>query len=176
MRGDLTPFKRSLARRVQRFRKPLLKLNVCGLLLGLAGLLVNPSFANEVVGKVTVIKGIVTAKVGAQPKCLLTPGAGVYLQDQLETHDDSFVVIQMRDNTKLTMRPGQVLQVETYQNRSTQQERDSTLVINKLRELSGLMGRSRPAEVNEKSTATIGIRGPITTSQECTDRIFSSKP
>lgn len=137
------------------------------ILFAFIGIQITQVFAHDMVGKVILLKGVVTAKVDGQPACRLSKGADIYLQDELETHNDGFLVIKLNNNRKLTMQPGSILQVQADDKAP---EQASNAVKNALRNLSGLIGQSRPVARNETRTTTIGIRGPLAVLPECTDR------
>ena len=63
------------------------------------------SLSVPAVGKVILLKGIVTANSQHRSLTALAKGSEIYLHDRIETAASSFVVIRMNDGGKLTLRP-----------------------------------------------------------------------
>lgn len=135
----------------------------------LALMVISPvASANQVVGSVTLLKGVVTAQAANDALRTLAKGSDVYLSDQLETSRDSFVVIGMNDGGKITLRPETVLQVISYSEEAGREEEKMKLVKGGLRAISGAIGRARPEAVQlETRTTTIGIRGTDFLAYDC---------
>lgn len=133
----------------------------------------STSFAHDVVGKVSLLTGAVTAKYENQPRCLLAAGSNVFLQDQLETQQDSFVVIKMNDSRKLTLKPFSHLNVRVYEHTKEQPAKPETgyaaMAKNGLRNVSELVGHSQPV-TKEMVATTIGIRGMERNLKNCIGR------
>ncbi len=122
----------------------------------------------QIIGEVSLVKGVVTAQSAIQAIRTLAKGSEVYLKDQIETAKDSFVVIKMADGGKLTLRPETQLLVQAYNQTAGQEEEKLKLIKGGLRALSGLIGRTRPASVKlETRTTTIGIRGTDYVVRDC---------
>lgn len=123
-----------------------------------------------VVGKVSLLKGVVTAETQGQATRLLAKGSEVFLKDRIETSEDSFVVVKMADNGKLTLRPETVLEVQSYSQVPGKEQERLKLIKGGLRVLTGLIGQSRPDAVKmETRTTTIGIRGTDYIIRDCVD-------
>ncbi|MEE9448057.1 MAG: FecR family protein [Arenicellales bacterium] len=134
-----------------------LQILVCFCLLGIFPTL---SHAQTVVGKVSLLKGVVTAQSVDQALRTLAKGSEILLSDELETSQDSFVVIKMSDGGKITLRPNTILQVLAYSEKPGAEEEKMKLVKGGLRAITGAIGHARPEAVKfEARTTTIGIRG-----------------
>ena len=129
--------------------------------------LASPLWANDAVGKVTLIKGEVTAQLADQPRCLLLLGSEIFLQDKLVSYTDAYVVIKMNDNSKLTMRPESELQVRSQSENTSGYYLAS--IKKGLRAVSDIIGQSEPNST-ESRTTTIGIRGPVVALKDCGTR------
>lgn len=123
-------------------------------------LLVAKAQAQLAVGEVSLVKGVVTANSAAHGLRTLDRGSEVFVEDEIETAQDSFVVVVMRDQGKLTLRPNTRLQVQAYNQQPGQEEERLKLIKGGLRAVTGLIGKARPDAVKlETRTTTIGIRG-----------------
>lgn len=153
-----------------RALKGLIKLSgLCLLGLVLFGIALD-AVAREVVGNVTLLKGVVTAQADDKTLRTLAKGSEIFLSDQLETSRDSFVVIKMTDGGKFTLRPETVLQVIAYSQEPGKEEEKMRLLKGGLRAITGAIGHIRPDAVKmETRTTTIGIRGTDYVIHDCLD-------
>lgn len=124
-------------------------------------LLIQPSSAQEsAIGQVSLVKGVVTADSQTHGLRILDKGSQVYVHDEIETAENSFVVVAMSDQGKLTLRPDSKLLVQVYNAKVGQEQERLKLLKGGLRAVSGLIGKARPEQVKlETRTTTIGIRG-----------------
>lgn len=133
--------------------------------------LVSPLFAqSQTVGTVSLLKGVVTAQTEGQAVRILARGSDIFLLDQLETSEDSFVVVKMSDNGKMTLRPNTILKVQAYNQSPGKEQESMKLIKGGLRILTGLIGQRRPESVKmETRTTTIGVRGTDYIVRDCVD-------
>ena len=116
--------------------------------------------AADVVGAVILAKGVVTASGPETPARTLAKGSEVHHGETIVTASDSFVVVKMRDDSKVTLRPRSEVTLEAYSEEPGKEEALFNLVKGGLRALSGSIGKKRPESYRvETSIATIGIRG-----------------
>jgi len=127
-----------------------------------SGLLLLPLsvFADQLVGQVLIAKGVVTAN-GIQPAPrTLAKGSNVFLGETVSTASESFVVLKMADNSKLSLRPKSQVTLEKFSQEAGKEEALFDLLKGGLRALSGDIGKKRPEQYRvQTSIATIGIRG-----------------
>lgn len=121
---------------------------------------VEKNIAVPAVGKVILLKGIVTANSQHRSLTALAKGADIYLHDRIETAASSFIVIRMNDGGKLTLRPETQLNINDYNDRKGQERQLFELIKGGLRAVTGAIGKVRPEAVKYRArTTTIGIRG-----------------
>lgn len=97
------------------------------------------AWAAEAVGTVSLVKGVVTANSAEQGLRTLDKGSEVYVLDAIETAQDSFVVVVMNDQGKLTLRPNSHLLVQAYNQTAGQEEEKLKLIKGGLRAVTGLI-------------------------------------
>lgn len=118
------------------------------------------TMAAEVVGAVILAKGVVTASGDDTPARTLAKGSEVHHGETIETASESFVVLRMLDDSKITLRPRSQVTLEEYSEAPGAEEALFNLVKGGLRALSGSIGKKRPQGFRvETEIATIGIRG-----------------
>ncbi|MBX2869197.1 MAG: FecR family protein [Acidiferrobacterales bacterium] len=124
-------------------------------------LLVPPqAFANTAIGNVLIAKGVVTASINNSGLRTLSKGSEVFLGETVSTASDSFVVLKMTDQSKLSLRPSSEITLEKFTQESGKEEALFDLIKGGLRAISGDIGKKRPEEFKvETSIATVGIRG-----------------
>ena len=118
------------------------------------------TYANLKVGNVLLAKGVVTASIQNSGLRTLSKGSEVYLGETIATASDSFVVIKMTDNSKISLRPKSEVTLEKYSVESGKEEALFDLIKGGLRAISGTIGDRRPDQYRvETRVATVGIRG-----------------
>ncbi len=138
------------------YRKLSLRAAAFWLCIAVAGV----ASAAEVVGSVILAKGVVTAGGPDTPARTLAKGSDVHRGETIVTASDSFVVVKMRDDSKITLRPRSEVTLEAYSEEPGKEEALFNLVKGGLRALSGSIGKKRPESYQvETNIATIGIRG-----------------
>lgn len=85
--------------------------------LSLMAIFATPVFATqEVVGKVSFTKGSNAAQQPNSSPRLLGKDAEIYQGDNIQTSDDSFVIIEFIDHSKVTVRPNSNFKIEQFDN------------------------------------------------------------
>jgi hypothetical protein len=141
------------------------RLLICGCLLplGVFGQTPAPVAGLDPVGEVVFSRGVGFAQTPGHTPRTLGVGLPLWEGDRLSTASGALVIFQLRDGTRMTLRPQSemVLQTVRYQ---PQGGDDNSMVLALLRggfrAITGLIakGSDRAARVTT-STATIGIRG-----------------
>lgn len=130
------------------------------LLLVTAFFLARPAFGSTENGSVLMVKGVVTATSETQLSRTLVKGAAVFSGDVINTAPQSFTVIRMLDNTKLTMRPDTTIAIGEFNLDKGKEEACVNLIKGGLRTVTGLIGQRKPeAFLLDTPVASIGIRG-----------------
>ena len=142
-----------------------------------------PTRAGKVIGRVAVMNGRASAIDTNQQARALSTGAAIYEQDRLETGIKSFAVVAFNDNSRITMSPESVFQIEEHQYRpESAQDNNAFLrfVRGGLRLVTGLIGKFNQSSYRVATpTATIGIRGTgfdIACDGDCVDNTALFNP
>ena len=115
--------------------------------------------AQAQVARVLRIDGAAMVDVAGQPRRFL--GIGEQLQENavVVVAKESFVMLEFRDQTRVTLRPNTVFKVEAYADDTPENVRFG-LAKGGLRAVSGAVGKRRPEVVRINTTsAWIGVRG-----------------
>ncbi|MFC1535454.1 FecR domain-containing protein, partial [Thermodesulfobacteriota bacterium] len=114
-----------------------------------------------VVGRVTHLKGRLTARVLDKTERLILKGGPVYEGDTLETGPESYAVVVFRDNSRVSLQSKSVFKVEQYQFRSGARNNVLfRLFRGGLRVFSGLIARRNARAFKLGTpTAVVGVRG-----------------
>jgi hypothetical protein len=136
---------------------PLLVVKNSFRLLVLVGLLLSfNSYAQEA-GRVTRSSGKATITTAANQVKAVANGDTVNSGDTITTEDDSQVLIRLKDNSTMAIRP-KIAEFK-FDNQPTDTIK-TNVVAGTLRAVSGQIGKGQPDNVKyEANTATIGIRG-----------------
>lgn len=141
---------------------------VTALLVIYAALNTAALFAAPLTGKALIVKGTVSATNLAGETRLLAKRELVYFQDTISTAADSFVVIKMEDNTKMTIRPESTLIIGEFDLTKGEEKGSMKLLKGALRTVTGLTGAANPDQFKlETPVVSIGIRGTDFTAQIC---------
>ncbi|MBI5659016.1 MAG: FecR domain-containing protein [Nitrosomonadales bacterium] len=122
----------------------------------------KPQAAEQVVGRVMLIQGELSANEGSGKARKLLVGAPVYEGDALATGKGSYAIVAFRDESRVTLQANTVFQVEQfkYDKAGAQENAVLRLIKGGVRVITGLIGRvNRDNYQFKMSTATIGIRG-----------------
>jgi hypothetical protein len=116
-----------------------------------------------VIGRIALLRGKANAVDVNASSRVLTTGAAVYEQDQLQTGIKSFAVIAFNDKSRVTMSPGTAFKIEEHRYRPDVPDENNaflSFIRGGLRLITGAIGKlNRQSYRVSTPTATIGIRG-----------------
>ncbi len=81
-------------------------------------ILTTPVYAQQAIGKIGFAKGSNAAQQPNAAPRLLGKDAEVYQGDNIQTSDDSFVIVEFVDGSKVTVRPNSNFKIEQFDNAS----------------------------------------------------------
>jgi len=112
------------------------------------------------VGKALFVRGAASAQSKDGTARLLEKQAAIYEHDRITIGSKSFSVFEMKDGTRITLRPNTVFVVDEYVWKDGDGKANYSLLKGGLRALTGLIGKQNP-DANTVTTrfATMGIRG-----------------
>ena len=127
----------------------------------LAGLLFAFNASAQEAGSVTRSSGKATITTATNQVKALTKGDTVNSGDTITTEDDSQVLIRLKDNSTMAIRPKSKIKIAEFKFEKQATDTIKTNVMaGTLRAVSGQIGKGQPDNVKyEANTATIGIRG-----------------
>src|ERR1039458_7473115 len=121
-----------------------------------------PVTQSQVVGRVMLVQGELSAKEEDGKVRKLTLGGPIYEGDALNTGKKSYAVVAFRDEGRISLQESTVFQVEKFKYDRAASEENAVLKLLKggVRVVTGLIGRVNHDNYQFKvATATIGIRG-----------------
>jgi hypothetical protein len=131
---------------------------------------------SRVIGRIALLRGKASALDLNSKSRILTTGAAVYEQDQLQTGIKSFAVVAFNDNSRVTMAAGTAFKIEEHRFKPEVPDENNAFlrfIRGGLRLVSGLIGKlNRESYRVGTPTATIGIRGTgfdLVCEGECVD-------
>ncbi|OGS98609.1 MAG: hypothetical protein A3F73_03970 [Gallionellales bacterium RIFCSPLOWO2_12_FULL_59_22] len=116
----------------------------------------------QVIGRVMLLQGSLSAKNGDGKERKLVLGAPVYEGDALATGIKSYAVVAFRDESRVSLQESTVFQVEKFKYDKAAAQENAILKLLKggVRVVTGLIGRiNRDSYQFKVANATIGIRG-----------------
>jgi len=116
----------------------------------------------QVVGRVMLVQGELSANENGGKVRKLLVGAPVYEGDALTTGKGAYAIVAFRDESRVTLQANTVFQVEQFKYDKAAAQENAVLRLLKggVRVVTGLIGRTNHDNYQFKmSTATIGIRG-----------------
>lgn len=117
---------------------------------------------SQVVGRVMLVQGELSAREAGGKVRKLTLGAPVYEGDELNTGSKSHAVVAFRDEGRVSLQERTVFHVEKFKYDKAASQENAVLRLLKggVRVVTGLIGRiNRDNYTFRVATATIGIRG-----------------
>ena len=118
---------------------------------------------SQVVGVVTHLSGVLTAKRADGSTAVLAIQSKIQQGDTLITESNTYTRVKFLDNGEIVLRPGSQIVVKSYLYDAEKPAQDNvaiSLVKGGLRAVTGLVGkRNHDAVSFDTPTATIGIRG-----------------
>ena len=121
-----------------------------------------PVTQSQVVGRVMLVQGELSAKEEDGKVRKLALGGPVYEGDALTTGKKSYAVVAFRDEGRISLQESTVFQVEKFKYDRAASQENAVLKLLKggVRVVTGLIGRANHDNYQFKvATATIGIRG-----------------
>lgn len=121
-----------------------------------------PEVQSQVVGRVMLVQGELSAKDGSGKERRLILGAPVYEGDVLATGKKSHAVVAFRDEGRISLQENSIFQVEEFKFDKAASQENAVLKLLKggVRVVTGLIGRlNRDSYQFKVANATIGIRG-----------------
>lgn len=118
------------------------------------------AYADTAIGKVILVKGLLTVSRGSQASQSLQRGSDIFQGDTLRTGDNSQSQIRFTDGGQLTLQSNSEFQLQVYQNEAGDKKFNAKFIKGAFRAVSGAIGKSEPQnyQVTTK-VATLGIRG-----------------
>jgi hypothetical protein len=127
---------------------------MAALLLALA-----PVIASAQIGHVVSVQGTTLVERAGQPGRILGPGERLEQKDVINVAQASSAVLEFRDKTRITLRPGTVFRVETYSDAAPQRMAFG-LTKGGFRAVTGEVGKKNPSAVSfQADNVVLGIRG-----------------
>jgi len=123
-------------------------------------LLASTPLAAQPIGDVVHVQGIASAQRPGEPARFLQKGDALNQGDVINTATRGYAVIQLRDDSKITLRPDTTFAIPEYRQGTADDGMLVRLLKGGMRAVTGLMGKRNPQSVRiNAGTATIGIRG-----------------
>jgi hypothetical protein len=142
-----------------------------------------PTRKDTVIGRIAVMNGRASAVGTDNQARVLKTGAPIYEQDKVETGIKSFAVVAFNDESRVTMSPESVFQVEEHKFKPESAPENNAFlrfVRGGMRLVTGLIGKfNRSSYRVATPTATIGIRGTgfdLACDGECVENTASFDP
>lgn len=114
------------------------------LALGLLSTLTPPVTAKEPIGEVQLARGGALAEQASLPARLLGRDSEILLGDALSTSDESFLVMRLADDSKLSLRPASRLTIEAFDASTGKGQAQLYLERGGLQSESGRISRQGP--------------------------------
>jgi len=142
------------------------------LMAGMAVSAVAVAVAKDSSGMVVASRGEVSALANGDSR-ELKQGDFIFVNDEIQTGDRSFAVLQFTDGAKVTVRPDSKLIIETYLYAGNEgDEATLNLVSGGLRVITGAMAKTNPENYKVRTpVALMGVRGTEFSVMLCGDQI-----
>lgn len=119
-------------------------------------------------GKVLYARGSVSAQAPGGGLRIITAGAPLAVGDAISTAAESFALIELLDQQRITLRPDTEFVITAFDQTAGQESVGLSLLKGGIRALTGLLGRRRPDSFRLTTpVATIGIRGTDFSARIC---------
>jgi hypothetical protein len=116
--------------------------------------------AAQPIGDVVHVQGIASAQRPGEPARFLQKGDALNEGDVINTAARGYAVIQLKDDSKITLRPDTTFAIPEYRQGTANEGMLVRLLKGGMRAVTGLMAKRNPQSVRiNAGTATIGIRG-----------------
>lgn len=111
-------------------------------------------------GSILFSQGITTSQRTGEAARIVGKGEKVQAGEVLSTGASSFAVVELKDGSRMTLRPGTVFAVERYSEQAGSESAVMRLFKGGLRAITGFISKRNPNGYAVRTeTATIGIRG-----------------
>ena len=111
-------------------------------------------------GKVLYARGNVSAQVPGGGLRIIAAGAPLAVGDAISTAEESFALIELLDQERITLRPDTNFTITAFDQTAGKESVALSLLKGGIRALTGLLGKRRPDSFRLTTpVATIGIRG-----------------
>ena len=138
----------------------------------LAGLLAGATAVHAATdaGTATFVRGVATAQGKDGGARIINTGAPLRAGDVLRTARNSYAVLRLADDSKITLRPDTVFEIEDFNKEAGTGSVLLRLFKGGMRAITGLVAKRNPKAFRLRSpTATIGIRGTDFEARLCGD-------
>lgn len=143
------------------------KRSLAALLLG-ALLCAAPPLAAQPVGEVVHVQGIASAQRPGEAARFIQKGDALSEGDVLNTAGRGYAVIELKDGSKMTLRPDTTFAIAEYRQGTGNDGMLLRLLKGGMRAVTGLIAKRSPQSVRvNAATATIGIRGTAFDARLC---------
>ena len=116
--------------------------------------------AAQPVGSVIHVQGIASAQKPGEPARFLQKGDPLLEGDVLNTTGRGYAVIELKDGSKMTLRPDTTFAISEYKEGTASDGMLLRVLKGGMRAVTGLIAKRNPSSVRVNAgTATIGIRG-----------------
>ena len=111
-------------------------------------------FAQEIIGKVNLARGTISAQYPGGSVRLLAKDSEVYEKDVITTSAGAFAMVVLNDETKVSIRPDTVISMDEYSDAPNQENTSVRLFKGGMRAISGYMGK--PQTGNFRVSSRLG--------------------
>ena len=145
--------------------------NLARVALGCAALLgISANVAAQPVGSVVHVQGIASAQKPGESARFIQKGDPLNQGDVVTTAGRGYAVIELRDGSKMTLRPDTAFAVSEYREGTSNDGMLMSLLKGGMRAVTGALAKRSPQSVRVNAgTATIGIRGTSFDARLCAD-------
>lgn len=138
---------------------------VCAALFGFCA-----TVSAQPVGNVVHVQGIASAQKPGEPARFIQKGDPLNQGDVISTAGRGYAVIELKDGSKMTLRPETSFAVSEYREGTANDGMVMNLLKGGMRAVTGLLSKRNPQSVRvQAGSATIGIRGTSFDARLCGD-------
>lgn len=140
------------------------------MICGMTMLLTMVAAHAELIAQVESAEGVIVVEHEGQPSHVIGRGSALEKGDTVVTQSGSHAQLLFKDQTRVAVRPNSRLQLNDFVFKESAPRQDSfvmTLLKGGLRQVTGLISRSKPSYRLQAQNATIGIRGTDFTARIC---------
>lgn len=133
-------------------------------------LCVSATVAAQPVGNVVHVQGIASAQKPGEAARFVQKGDPLNQGDVISTAGRGYAVIELKDGTKMTLRPETRFAVSEYREGTSNDGMVMNLLKGGMRAVTGLLSKRNPQSIRvQAGSATIGIRGTSFDARLCGD-------